>query len=66
MNSPFGKKTDIVFKVSLVEETIPNHSIVWNHMTGNGNSRMEAVAQGMDNYKTQLTNGHRKQPKKRI
>ena len=66
MISTYGKKSQIVFKVSLVEEIIPSHSNVWNHWNGNGNSGMDAVAQANDIDKTQLSKGHRKQPKKRI
>ena len=54
MNSPFGNKTDFDFKVTVVEETIPNHSNVWNHWTGNGNSGMDTVAQAIDIDKTQI------------
>ena len=65
MNSPFGKKSDFEFNVRLVEEIIPSDSNVWNHWSGNGNSGMDAVAQGNGIDKTQLSNSHRKQPKKR-
>ena len=34
-NAPCGKKTDFDLKESLVEETIPGDSTVWNHWTGN-------------------------------
>ena len=36
MNATFGKKFDFDFKVSLVEETIPSDSNVWDYWTGNG------------------------------
>ena len=62
----FGKKNYFDFKVSLVEQTIPSQSIGWKHWTGNGNSGKDAVAQANDIDKTQLSNGHRKQPKKRV
>ena len=65
MNATFGKKFDFDFKVSLVEETIPSDSNVWNHWTGNGNSGMDAVRQANGIDKTQLSNGHRKRPEKR-
>ena len=62
----FGKKTDFDFNESLLEETIPSHSNIWNPWTGNGNSGMDAVSQANDIDKTQLSKGHRKQLKKRI
>ena len=65
MNSTFGKKSEIECKVSLVEEIIPSHSSIWNPWTGNGNSGMDAVAQANVIDATQLSNGHRKQLKKR-
>ena len=65
MNSPFGKKSDFEFNVSLAEEIIPSDSNVWNHWSGYGNSGMDAVAQGNGIDKTQLSNSHRKQPKKK-
>ena len=65
MNASFGKKIDFDFRVKLVEETILNHSMVWIHKTGNGNSGGDAVAQANDIDKSQLSNGHCKQPKKR-
>ena len=43
LNATFGKRFDFDFKVSLVEETIPNDSNVWNHWTGNGNSGMDGI-----------------------
>ena len=52
MISPFGKKADFDFKVSLVEGTIPSHSDVWNPWKGNGNSGMDAVSQANDIDKT--------------
>ena len=65
MNATFGKIFDVDSKVSLVEETIPNDSNVWNHWTGNRESGMDAVAQANGIDKTQLSNGHRNRPKKR-
>ena len=65
MNSTYGKKFEIDFKVRLVEETIPSHSNIWNPWTGNGNSGIDAVSQANDIDETQLSNGHRKQLKKR-
>ena len=66
VNATFGKKTDFDFNESLLEETIPSHSNVWNHWIGNGNSGMDAVSQANDIDKTQLSEGHRQQLKKRI
>ena len=66
VNATFGKKTDFDFNESLLEETIPTHSSIWNHWIGNGNSGMDAVSQANDIDKTQLSKGHRKQLKKRI
>ena len=66
VNATFGKKTDFDFNESLLEETIPSHSSIWNHWIGNGNSGMDAVSQANDIDKTQLSKGHRKQLKKRI
>ena len=66
VNATFGKKTDFDFNESLLEETIPSHSNIWNPWTGNGNSGMDAVSQANDIDKTQLSKGHRKQLKKRI
>ena len=66
VNVTFGKKTDFDFNESLLEETIPSHSNIWNPWTGNGNSGMDAVAQANDIDETQLSNGHRKQSKRRI
>ena len=66
MIATFGVKNDFDFKLSLVEETIPSHSNMWKHWTGNGNSGMDAVSQANDIDKTQLSKGHRKQLKKRI
>ena len=65
VNATFGKKTDFDFNESLLEETIPSHSNVWNHWIGNGNSGMDAVSHANDIDETQLSNGHRKQLKKR-
>ena len=65
VNATFGKKTDFDFNESLLEETIPSHSSIWNHWIGNGNSGMDAVAQANVIDETQLSNGHRKQLKKR-
>ena len=65
MNASFGKKNDFDFKLTLFEETIPVQSNVWNHWIGNGNSGMDAVSQANDIDETQLSNGHRKQLKKR-
>ena len=59
------EKFDFDFKVSLVEETIPNASNVWNLWTGNGNSGMDVVAEANGIDETQLSNGHRKQLRKR-
>ena len=64
MIATFGKKFDFDFKVSLVEETIPSNNNEWNPRIGNGNSGMDAVAQANGMYKTQLSKGHRKRPKK--
>ena len=66
VNATFGKKTDFDFNESLLEETNPSHSNIWNPWTGNGNSGMDAVSQANDIDKTQLSKGHRKQLKKRI
>ena len=66
VNATFGKKTDFDFNESLSEETIPSHSSIWNHWIGNGNSGMDAVAQANVIDETQLSNGHRKQSKRRI
>ena len=66
VNATFGKKTDFDFNESLLEETIPRHSSIWNPWIGNGNSGMDAVSQANDIDKTQLSKGHRKQLKKRI
>ena len=66
VNATFGKTTDFDFNESLLEETIPSHSNIWNPWTGNGNSGMDAVAQANDIDETQLSNGHRKQSKRRI
>ena len=66
VNAFFGKKTDFDFnEESLLEETIPSHSSIWNPWNGNGNSGMDAVAQANVIDETQLSNGHRKQLKKR-
>ena len=66
VNATFGKKTDFDFnEESLLEETIPSHSSIWNPWNGNGNSGMDAVAQANVIDETQLSNGHRKQLKKR-
>ena len=64
MDAPFGKETDFDFKESL-KETIMNDIKVWKHLTGNGNSRMDVVVQANDINKTQLSNGHPWQLKKR-
>ena len=66
VNATFGKKTDFDFNESLLKETIPSHSNIWNPWTGNGNSGMDAVSQANDIDKTQLSKGHRKQLKKRV
>ena len=65
VNVTFGKKTDFDFNESLLEETIPSHSSIWNPWNGSGNSGMDAVAQANVIDETQLSNGHRKQLKKR-
>ena len=65
MNATFGKKPDFDFNVSIVDETLPSNNNVWNPWTGNGNSGMDAVAQANSFDGTQLSNGLRKQPKKR-
>ena len=65
VNATFGKKTDFDFNESLLEATIPSHSSIWNPWNGNGNSGMDAVAQANVIDETQLSNGHRKQLKKR-
>ena len=65
VNATFGKKKAFDFNESLLEETIPSHSNIWNPWTGNGNSGMDAVAQANVIDETQLSNGHRKQLKKR-
>ena len=62
----FGRKTDLDFKENLVEETIPSDTIEWNHWNGNGNTGMDAVAQAIGIDKTQLSDGHRKRPKKEL
>ena len=64
MIATFGKKFDVDFKVSLVEETIPSNNDVWNPRIGNGNSGMDAVAKANGMDKIQLSKGHRKRPKK--
>ena len=66
VNATFGKKTNFDFNESLLEETILSHRNVWNHWIGNGNSGMDAVAQANVIDETQLSNGHRKQSKRRI
>ena len=66
VNATFGKKTDFDFNENLLEETIPSHSSIWNPWNGNGNSGMDAVAQANVIDETQLSNGHRKQSKRRI
>ena len=66
VNATFGKKTDFDFNESLLEQTILSHRNVWNHWIGNGNSGMDAVAQANVIDETQLSNGHRKQSKRRI
>ena len=66
MNSHFEKKADFDFKLSLVDKAIPSHSNVWNHWTGIGNSRMDTLAKANCIDETQFSNGHNKQPKKRI
>ena len=66
VNATFGKKTDFDFNENLLEETNLSHRNVWNHWIGNGNSGMDAVAQANVIDETQLSNGHRKQLKKRI
>ena len=65
MNSTFGKKSEIDFKVSLVEEIILSQRNVLNHWIGNGNSGKDAVAQTNDLDGTQLSSGHCTQLKKR-
>ena len=65
VNAIFGKKTDFDFNESLLEETIPSHSNIWDPWIGNGNSGMDAVAQANVIDETQLSNSHRKQLKKR-
>ena len=66
VNATFGKKTDFDCNESLLDETIPSHSNLWNPWTGNGNSGMDAVAHANDIDETQLSNGHRKQSKRSI
>ena len=66
VNATFGKTTDFDFNESLLDETIPSHSNIWNPWTGNGNSGMDAVSHANDIDKTQLSKSHRKQLKKRI
>ena len=66
MIATFGKKTDLDFKVSLVEETTPSNSnlrILW---IGNRNSGKDGVAQANGIDETQLSKGHREPQKKRI
>ena len=65
ISSTFGKKSEIDFKVSLVEEIILSQRNVWNHWIGNGNSGMDAVSEAYEIDETQLSNGHRKQLNKR-
>ena len=65
MIATFGKQFDFDFKVSFFEEHVPSDSNVWNHLTGNGNSGMDAVAHANGIDETQLSNGHRKRPKER-
>ena len=65
MIATFGRKSDFDFEINLVEETIPSHRNAWNTWIGNGNSEMDPVSQANGIDKTQLSNGHRKRPKKR-
>ena len=65
VNATFGKKTDFDFNESLLEETIPSHSNIWNPWTGKGNSGMDAVAQANVIDETHVSNGHCKQLKTR-
>ena len=65
VNALFGKKTDFVLIVRLIEETIQSNDNVWNPWIGNGNSGIDAVSQANDIDETQMSKDHRKQPKKR-
>ena len=66
MNATVGKRFDLEFKVSLVEETIVNDCNISNHWTGNGNSGMDVVAQANGIHETQLSKGLHKRPKKKL
>ena len=67
MNPNFERKTDIDFKLSLIEESYPESEYCMEEInwTGNENSGMDAVAQAKDIDKTQLRKGYRKHLKKR-
>ena len=52
MNATFGEKNDFDSKLGSFEESILNHSNLWNSRNGNGNSGMDAVAQSYDIDKT--------------
>ena len=66
INALFGKKNGFYFGVSLVEKAIQSNNNVWNPWIGNGNSGLHAVSQANGIDETQLSEGHRKQQKKRI
>ena len=61
VNATFAKKSDFDLKVSLVEETFPNDSNVWNHWTGNGNSGIDAVAHANKIDRTATASDRRKE-----
>ena len=65
MNSTYGKKSEFDLRVSIVEEIVLSLRNLWNHWIGNGNSGMDTVSQAKKIDETHLSNGHRKQLKKR-
>ena len=65
VNMSFWRKYDVELKEKLLDKIIPNDSENCNKWLGNGNSRMDAVAQANPNVHTQLSTGHRKQFEKR-
>ena len=58
MNAPQERKSDFDFKVTLVEETLPSDSNVWNQWTSKGNSGKDAVSCNAPatSFKTMWTN----------
>ena len=65
VNVSFGRKHDVGLNDKLLDKIIPNDRENCNNWLRNGNSGMDAVAQTNPNAYTQLSNGHRKQFKKR-